>query len=230
MKSSLRFGLIAVALLSWSSAAQAFPSISQTRNYGPQTPDYSASLNFDQFHGLLIDLVSIEVILDVESSGGLMNVDNDAPTPAHVDAHLGADASISSVDVAMFQCPFLPVVGNVIADTMQSYDLAPNVGDGAADWDPSGPDGAQLVGGTVSDSDNGFICGTFFASGWVGPGTFDVDLQAEQFLDYGSVSGVEVSFVPVTAQGSVTIIYNYVPEPSTLALLALGGIALIRRR
>ncbi len=229
MKPALRIGLVALALLSWSSAAQAFPTITQTIPFGPQIPDYNATLTFDQFHGLIGDLLSIEVSLDMETSGGVLIMDNDSPNPAHVNAHIGAHGDISSVDVALLKCPFIPVVGTVTAETIQAYDLAPNVGDGANDFDPSAPDGAQLNGGLASDSDNGFVCNTFWA-GYVGPGTFDVLAEVSQFFDYGAVSGVEIGYTPVSASGQVTVVYNYVPEPGTLSLLAIGAFGLIRRR
>lgn len=229
MKLAKYLALVACVSLSWSSAAQAFPTISQTKFFGPDIPDYDETLTFNQFNGNLVDLVSIEVSLELNVEGGVLIMDNDSPNNAHVDAHLGADGTISSVDVGMLKCPFIPVVGAVTAETIQSYDLTAQAGDGLNDFDPTPSDGAQLNGTPATDSDNGFVCSTFWG-GYVGAGTFDVLAEIDQFFDYGAVSGVEIGYTPVAADGHVTIVYEFVPEPSTLALLALGGLGLIRRR
>lgn len=229
MKLAKCLAFVACVSLIWSSTAQAFPTITQTIPFGPDIPDYTETLTFNQFNGLIADLISIEVSMELNVDGGLLIMDNDSPNNAHVDAHIGADGAIMSVDVALLDCAFQPVVANVMAETIQSFDLAPNIGDGANDFDPSPPDGAQLNGGAATDSDNGFVCNTFWG-GYVGPGTFDIDANIDQFFDYGAVSGVEIGYTPVTADGTVTVVYNFVPEPATIGLLVIGGLAMLRRR
>ncbi len=220
---------VAVIVVGVSGAAAKADIITQTLPFGPEIPNFDQSLTFQQFHGNLADLVSVHVQLDMSISGGLLIVDNDAPLPAHVHVELGAHGSLSSIDVALLDIAFQPVTGTVNLSTGETFDLAPNVGDGPNDFDPSPPDGATHIGGVDSDSGAGFINPVFFA-GYVGAGTFNILAHTTQLLDYGGVSGVELAYVPVTAEGSVTVTYTYVPEPASACLLGIALLAARKRR
>lgn len=224
------FRLFAAAVVvAVSGAAARADLITQTLPFGPQIPNFDQTLTFQQFHGNLADLVSVHVQLDMSISGGLLVVDNDAPLPAHVHVELGAHGDLSSVDVALLDIAFQPVTGTVNLSTGETFDLAPNEGDVPNDFDPAPPDGATHVGGLDSDSGAGFINPIFFP-GYVGAGTFDILAVATQLLDYGGVSGVELAYVPVTAEGSVTVSYNFVPEPASACLLGMALLGVRKRR
>lgn len=219
--------LAALGLFAAGSASAA--QIVQSELFGPGTPNFSSTLTFNQFNGNLADLISVEVSLSLAVSGGNLIVDNDGADPAVVNVELGAAATLTSVDVVLLNNAFQNVVGTVSASTSDVFNLAGNVGDGVGDYDPSGPDGAILIGGNDSDSNGGFINALFFP-GYVGAGTFDVTANVQQILDFGGVGGVEGAFNSVLAEGKVTVIYNYVPEPASLSLLALVGLIAARRR
>ena len=123
------------------------------------------------------------------------------------------------------------VTDELVAIHTDAFDLDGNVGDGAGDYDPSPPDGMEYDGGTENDSDDGFIGAAFFGA-YKGTGTFVIDAAVDQWSDFGGVSGIEYAVSPSTADGTVTVIYSWheIPEPATMSLLALGGLAMLRRK
>jgi hypothetical protein len=205
-------------------------TITQTETYSG-TPNFTQTLTFDEFDDLggTLTLTSIQVLVDLDVLGGVLVLDNDGVDPASGTYEFGGKADISSTDVSLLDAAFQPVTAEVEALTSGAFNLTGNVGDGANDFDPSAPDGVQVNGTTQSDSDSGFIAAALFSQ-YIGTSTFDVDLDATQWSDFGGVSGIEWAVTPVTADGEVTVIYNYVPEPATMGLLSLSGMALLRRR
>ena len=205
-------------------------TITQTHTYNG-TPNFTRAFTFDEFddQGGALTLVSIRVLVSMDIVGGVMILDNDGVDPAWGNYEFGAKGDISSVDVPLLDAALQPVTGELSALTTGSFSLAGNVGDGPNDFDPTAPDGMQVNGGSHSDSDSGYITSTVFSQ-YIGTGTYNIDLQVGQWQDFGGIGGIEYAVTPVTADGEVTVVYNYVPEPVSTGLLALGGLGLLRRR
>ena len=233
MKSILRNrGLvIAFAVLASVSLASA-GTISQTQTFGG-TPNLSQAMTFNEFddQGGSLILMSVFVSMDLDVDGGLLILDNDGEFAASGNYEFGAKADISSVDVSLLDNTFQPVLPELTGLTTGAFALDPNDGDILGDFSPLGGDALTVTGSLQSDSASGFIANLMLTQ-FIGTSTFDIVGDAVQWSDFGGVSGIEWAVTPVTANGSVTVVYNYeVPEPATMSLLAFGGIAaLIRRR
>ena len=226
----LLLSAFAVAALTLGVANVASADLIQTREFGPNVPNFTETLTFDQHEcpqGYTLTGIKVEMYLEI--SGGYLVVDNDGAEEATVVVQLGATGNLSSTDVTLLDDAFQPVVSDVEVFTSDMFVLGPDDGDGPGDVDPNPPDGATHLGGAGSDSDFGFINSAFW-SGFQGTGTYDIDAEVDQILDFGGVGGVEGSYGPVTASGWVTVSMYCVPEPGTLSLLGLGGLLLIRRR
>jgi len=223
-------GLVfAIALLVGVSMASA-ASITQTETFGG-VPNFSQTLTFDKFddQGGTLTLLSVFVEMDMDVQDGLLVLDNDGVDPASGSYEFGGKANITSTDVSLLDAAFQPVTAELDALTLGSFSLDPNDGDVVGDFSPVGLDALVVNGTPQADADSGFIA-DLLEGQFVGTGTFDVLATATQWSDFGGVSGIEWAVTPVTANGSVTVTYNYIPEPATMSLLGIGGVAALMRR
>lgn len=204
--------------------------VSQTLLIGPNTPNFGQTLTFNQFDSSLGTLNSIYISLTLNIDGGRLILDNDSDDYASGTFEFGAKGSITSTDVSLLNASFQPVIDPLSAINSGAFSLDPNEGDVANDFDSSPPDGMQYDGQTASDNGNGFVASAVWA-GYIGAGTFDIDFEAMQWSDFGSVGGIEYAVNPVDADGNLTIIYDYtIPEPTTMALLSIGAFGFLKKR
>jgi len=206
--------------------------ITQTKDFDG-IPNMTGSLNFNQFNNSGgLTLQSIEVSLALQTSGGNLKLDNDSTSPASGTFEFGAKGNLSSTDVVLLNSLFSPVPGEVSAIYSQVFNLAANVGDGPGDYDPTPPDGLLYCGGTINKSLSGYVTSPVWyagTKGFVGTGTYNISYTVYQWLDYGSIGGIEYAAIPGSVNGNVTVVYNYIPEPTTLLLLGLGAVMLRRK-
>ncbi len=209
-------------------------TISQTKPFSGQ-PNISPTLTFNQFDDSApdVNLTGIEIIFNMDISGGQLVLDNDASGPASGSFVFGSKGSLSSTDVSLFDGTPQPIPADLTVTTGSAFNLDPNEGDESGDYDPCAPDGMSYDGGIASENSAGFVGAAFFTTGvkgYTGTGTYDITAELTQWLNYGGIGGIEFSVSPVTASGSVEIIYTYVPEPATIAMLGLGSMMFLRKR
>ncbi|MCC7474427.1 MAG: PEP-CTERM sorting domain-containing protein [Pirellulales bacterium] len=223
--------IAAATLLAGILSAPVFATTStETEFFGPGTPNFTSTLNFDKFDPSLGSLNSIKIEMSVAVAGGSLTIDNDGEGPATVNVELGAKGELSSGDVNLFP----GLVPPVVSSSGSGYVLNPDNGDGPFNIDPTGPDGAVMLGAA------GWNLGWYFVTPLAHPDyvgasqTFNIDAVVSQILDFGGVGGVEGSFSPVDANGYVSVTYDYtsnIPEPASIGLLGscLLAFAMFRR-
>ncbi len=232
-KKTVIFAVVAGVMLGSAVVGNAVP-ISQTKAFSGQ-PNISPTLTFDQFDDSApgVDLTSVEIIFNLDISGGQLVLDNDASQAASGTFVFGSQGSLSSTDVILLDVTVVHIPADLTITTGDAFNLDPNIGDGPGDFDSTSPDGLLYNGDIASDSSSGLVGAAFFtmgAKGYIGTGTYDITADLIQWLNYGGVSGIEFAVSPVTASGSVEIIYTYVPEPATIAMLGLGSLFFVRKR
>jgi hypothetical protein len=223
------FLFFAAALVVFVGATSA-STITQTKTFSG-IPSMSGILNFNKFNPASGTLTSVQFTLNLNTSGGTLILDNDSALPASGNFEFGANGSISTSDVPLFTNSFGPVPGTVTAYHNGSFNLTANTGDGPGDYDPTPPDGMQYIGVAETGSANGFI-GSNYVANYSGTGTYNINYSITQWLTYGGFGGIEYAVSPVSANGDVTVVYNYnaVPEPATITLLCTGALAMLRRK
>lgn len=231
---ALAAGLIA-AVAGAASAAQVVQAIP----YGPGTPNFVNTLNFNKFDGTLGTLTSVKVQVDLSINGGFLQLDNDGDEGASGTADLGAEATVTSMDVPMINGALQPILGpGVDVFNSSPFNIGGNDGDSTATFDVGTTDFFNFQGQPGSDMGMDFVNALFFgaytdANGIAGGlDNYDVDVNVDQIFNYGALGGINFSGGPVNASGVVTITYEYtpIPAPGAAALLGLGGLLAARRR
>jgi len=231
-KTSLLIAMLFVVI----GVAQA-STITQTLTVSDFVPgvDTTYNLLFNQFdtQGGTLTLSSVTISVTVNAWGGYYAVDNDGGTAASVTVAWGASGRISTGSY-IYDLPSGSVQNTQYA-TLNSgtVSLTANTGDSVGVYNAgSESDKYRLDGSTVDAPTQATVSGTRTTSldAYSGTGQLGLTYIGNQASTSSQVGGVYYSGGPASSSAIITITYEYVPEPTCLALVAIGcGVLGLRR-
>ena len=229
MSPYIRCAALALSLAGAASAA----TIVQTRDFA-FVPNGSQVLTFNEFDTLGGErtLLSVTVIVEFTKSGGSYSIDNDSNVGGTINLTHQVVGSLSSTK-PLFNDAFLPIFGT---GTLEATSTLNNVTIGATTGDPTdqfnatgGADNVVFAPADVTDSHSGAVA-SIAQSSYIGTGTYTMTFGANQLVSATGLGGLQQAIVVSEVSGTVTVIYEYVPEPSSALLGATGLLFLLRRR
>lgn len=216
------YGLASILLVFFCQVCAEAGTIIQTQGF-VGSPQIHRSVEFNQFNGSPGDLTSITIAFELGITGGSLTVDNDGQLPTQVEVELGAAGQLASLDVPLVDTASNSIFSGATAlavSTGAILDLAGDNGDGTA-FDSTLPDAKIHLGEDASVNNLVHVAPTLFPQ-YVGAGTFDIVATIESLVDFGGIETVAGEFTPVTTSSKITLVYEYVPEPSGLIMMAIG--------
>ncbi len=201
--------------------AHAQLTISQKKTYSGN-PGFEAPLSFARFNPALGHLTSVQIITNLNTTGGFLSVDNDGANPASASVRLGATGRLTSGDVMLLDNSASQIGDGLEVFTGETFTLSADNGDGTGNVDPTAPDGATHDGGNDAVADNGFVGDAFrefSGKSYVGAGNYTITMDADALIDFGGLGGVEGSFGPPLVAGDVEVIYTYTPYSADLGIV-----------
>jgi len=189
-------------------------------------------LNLPKFNGLLANLTNVWVKVKFEISDSVVEMDNDSTSPGTGTAKVTSAFTTFTSSATLLKDDFDTInAGDFGIAESNSFTLGPTTGDPIGQFNATlGADYAYHDFGTITKQDSGNIASIVWGS-YVGAGNFQITVEAS-YLTGATFSGSDGYFQGSTPHGEVfaQVIYNYIPEPATIGLLSLGGLALFRKK
>jgi hypothetical protein len=220
MRNITTFVVVLLALVVAVPAASA-DIISNSATFGPREVAFSGlTRDLQKFDPTLGVLEKVTLTLNASAYAGTISWDNEATIASDVDLGIGAELTATSMaNLVVVALPLQEGSASVAADN-----------DGAADF--IGTDAFAVTGGSGSDSDFDETILPADLLAFTGPGTFQVEISSQANTYLASNGGFgPIDPVPGMTDGSVMVTYEYsTPEPTTMVLLAVGGMGVLARK
>lgn len=193
--------------------------------------DFSDTVILSQYDGNLADIASIEICYTLNADGGTVGIDNEGDASASISGDFGVQLDVTGSSVTLLDGSFGPILdGFTSSFVIPPTVLAANDGDNVSTFDIGGPDYASFTSSNTTASGAGTVNSQFYNQ-FIGNGTFSIDFQVDSLFNLSGEGGSTIQFdSPDQADGTVTVKYTLVPEPSSAMLLGLGGLLLMRRK
>ncbi len=226
MLTKSRLGMCSLMLLLVASSSHALQQIQIMPYSGLKVPG-TLTMNFDKFDPSLgiLQQVILEIDVDGISAGSAAYENEDPINSANVELTIKGDINAET------NVTLSPLSAGVQTPE-ESTGLVSLVSDEVSetpDPDFAGPDWVELVGSTASGSDQDSA--TTDLGEYIGLDTFEVELRTASMFTATLESGFgQLKTEQGESEGTVTLTYIYIPEPTSLALLGVGSLVLLRRR
>lgn len=190
-------------------------------------------LELDMFKGNIDELESVVFNIMYTKTGGSAQADNDSKDSGFITFTHRINANLTSADVHLLDASSAIIGANMNASSSseQIY-LAPSSNDDMQTFTTSqNNDFYTWEPDDVSFKDN-WDLNSLYYSDIVGTGTYNINFEAIQNLSVTGFGGISQAFTPSDVNGTLSVTYNYIPEPTSAALIGVVGLAalLIRRR
>ncbi len=172
------------------------------------------------FDPALGTLTEVKLTLDADAFAGSIDWDNEAGIPTDVTLGIGAEVTITTA------------FGNsVVAIPLQLGSALGIAADNDAAADFVGTDSFSVAGGIGNDVQNATLTAALDLANYTGLGTFGIDVEAvvQNFLSTTGGFG-PIQQTPGSTDGTATVTYTFIPEPTTALLLGSGLLAIALRR
>jgi len=186
--------------------------VTQTQSFSDVDLNFSRTYTFNEFDDLggTLTLQKVTIIAELEINNGYFFATNTSEQTALYTIDYAINSGVTSGDVFISPAVDVSITGSDSATLAPTETLT------------------IQVGGMNAYSEQEMTA--FAASSFLGSGTFDLVFDANRTFDLSGVGGGEGGFSAMDGDGELTVIYEYVPEPVTLALLGLGGLFIRRRK
>ncbi len=200
-------------------------------------PSDSQALTFEKFdtQGGTRTLNSVSVSVVLNKTGGRYQIDNDsAETGTIVLTHrIIGQLTSSDVSLRKMDGSFVGQNGSVTATNTLNTSIGATTGDDVNTFNNTGlADYVRFDPADTTVSDSGVIHSAD-QSGYIASGSstnFGLTFSGDQFTNASGVGGLQQLILVSDVSGTVTVTYDFVPEPSTALLGGVGLLLMFRRR